>query len=114
MRLQFIHESINALTKAFDFSLYDGVESSDLEPIVEACKLFIAQVVNLSLAKEQVRAHRDPLRHFQEDLFKLPILASFTDSALACPESRSKKIHSSLESLRKPLPSSGLPSWYAF
>lgn len=77
LRLQFIHESINALTKAFDFSLYDGVESSDLEPIVEACKLFIAQVVNLSLTKEQVRAHIGPQRHFQEDLFKLPFLPFF-------------------------------------
>jgi hypothetical protein len=51
---QFIHEVINALTKPFDFSLYDGVDAADLEPIVEACKLFVIQTVNLGLTKEQV------------------------------------------------------------
>jgi hypothetical protein len=58
---KFIHESINAVTKTFDFSLYDGVDPSDLEPIVEACKLFIIQIVNLGLTKEQVQEDTETL-----------------------------------------------------
>lgn len=56
--LKFVHEVINAVTKPFDFSLYPDVDAADLEPIVEACKLFIIQIINLGLTKEQVRHSR--------------------------------------------------------